>query len=145
MSGRDATGRFAPGFSPDRGRGRPAATPPVALNAALRNSVLMVAKAPTVVRSADGRRRTVPLFEALLLRLGTGQTSRRSSPSAFLRLVIECAAKGAEQEQQQQQPVPTVASALPTANARLDAALLAGTDKAIDDAVAAYLDALSRT
>ena len=141
MSGRDASGRFAPGFSPDRGCGRPVATPPVAFDEALRRSVLSVANAPTVVRSAAGHRRTVSLFEALLLRLGTGRTSRRSSPAAFLRLVIECAAADAGQDQ----PGPMVDPKLLAATRRLDDAVLTGADEAVDNAINAYMSALRRT
>lgn len=141
MNGRDAAGRFAPGFSPDRGRGRAAAESPVPWDVALRASVLMVANAPTVVRNVNGRRRTVPLFEALLLRLAAGQTSRRSSPTAFLRLAIECAAAAPVPEQ----PVPTVNTALAAAKERLDAAMLTGTDAAVDDAIVAYMAALRRS
>ena len=138
MSGRDAAGRFAPGFSPDRGRGREAAGQSIAGHAALRSSVLTVANAPTAVRNANGRRHSVPLFEALLLRLATGQSSRRSSPTAFLRLVIECASAQPSPEQ----PALTVNANVIAAKESLDAIMLTGTDAAVDAAVAAYMAAL---
>ncbi|UUL84083.1 hypothetical protein [Sphingomonas qomolangmaensis] len=100
--------------------------------------MLLVANAPTAVRTSNGRRRTVPLFEALLLRLATGQTSRRTSPTAFLRLVIECAAVEPEPDQ----PAPTPNPALICARQQLDAAIMSNTNAAIDDAIVAYMAAL---
>lgn len=41
--------------------------------------------------AAHKRRRRVPLIEALMWQLATGQTSRRRSPTAFIRLARDCA------------------------------------------------------
>jgi hypothetical protein len=91
LSGRDQTGRFAAGFCADRGRGFAATASQTVHAPEFRATVIELANAPVTIRSATGRARTISIFEAMVLRLATGQTSRRTSPIVFIRLVLECA------------------------------------------------------
>lgn len=132
MTGRDAGGRFAPGYAPDRGRGPAPASP--APTADLRAAVLAVANT-AVTMSIDGQRRTVSLFEASLWRLASGQTTRRTSPTAFIRLVLECAPAEAPAEEE---PAPSFGDTLFEAMTGFDRAVKAGSEKEIEEALVAF-------
>ncbi|MGN7160987.1 hypothetical protein [Sphingomonas sp. SAFR-052] len=58
---------------------------------AFNNTVMAIANAPIRVSRTGERLRTLPLFEVLVRRLATGQTSRRVSALPFIRLAIQCA------------------------------------------------------
>lgn len=58
---------------------------------AFNDTVMAIANAPVRVSRAGERLRTLPLFEVLVRRLATGQTSRRVSALPFIRLAIQCA------------------------------------------------------
>jgi hypothetical protein len=136
LTGRDAAGRFANGFSPDRGRGREAAPHPIAMAADLRTAVLEVANSPRMIRTFAGRRRTVSLFEASVLRIASGQTSRRTSVTDFVRLVLECAAYV---EPEVEQAPPAITAVLLSAKQRVYEMADSGTEEALEDALAEYL------
>jgi hypothetical protein len=141
LSGRDAAGRFARGYSPDRGRGFAAATSSDAFSPCLRTTVLKLANSAATVRDSEGRSRTVSLFEAITLRLATGQTSRRTSPVDFLQLVLNCAARPSVGPEK----VPAeIKPALVEAKRRLDDLMLSGTEEEVEDAVTLYMRELRR-
>lgn len=58
---------------------------------AFNDTVMAIANAPVRVNRTGERLRTLPLFEVLVSRLATGQTSRRVSALPFIRLAIQCA------------------------------------------------------
>lgn len=90
MEGRDRGGRFAPGFSPDRGRGRLPARPQLILDEEMRRIVMECANLPVSIPRGRGRR-VVTLYEALVRRLAAGGVYGRSSVIRFIRLVQEAA------------------------------------------------------
>ncbi len=111
-----------------------------------------IANLPVKIREPGRqRRRTVSLFEMMVLRLATGQTSRRRSVLPFVRLVISAAT--IVQVHHQLAPAPTPA---PTrqpvadkhaelAKTRLDHAMANGSDDEIDVALDLYLALLRRS
>lgn len=104
---------------------------------------MAAANLPVTIRNANGRRRTISLFELAIRQLATGQTSRRRSPTPFIRLVIACAGEvvhtpSAAPAQERQPPIDP---AFVKAKLHLDAALAAGSDAAKE---AALSDVLSR-
>ena len=145
MIGRDAAGRFAPGYSPDRGRGPTPSAPAVPIGREFRHLVLDVAKTPVVVRKPGRRARTIPLCEALLLRLAQGQTSRRTSVTPFLHLVRDCLGGSLRTVAHDEPPVRPSTAGLATATRELAEAAASGTDKQVDKAVDVYLEELRRS
>lgn len=91
--GRDSAGRFTPGFNPDRGRGPVPASRKSRPSPDLANAVLYIASTSVAVRGKNGRRKTMSLFEALVRRIASGQSSRRTSVADFIYLTIECAGR----------------------------------------------------
>ncbi|MEH3098669.1 hypothetical protein [Sphingomonas adhaesiva] len=81
----------APGSS-DPGR-HPEILPPIETPLSDEQCRFILDAAGTLVwmPAANKRRRRVPLIEALMWQLATGQTSRRRSPTAFIRLARDCA------------------------------------------------------
>lgn len=141
MSGRDAAGRFAPGFSSDRGRGRQRSSAPVRTPGRVAASILQIANLPVKIREPGRqRRRTVSLFEMMVLRLATGQTSRRRSVLPFIKLVISAANTRAVPAR----PLPAelfepVDPELLAARDHLNYALQHGSVREVDDAIARHL------
>lgn len=89
IEGRDAHGRFAPGYSPDRGRGTPAG-PRLILNEDMRRIVMAIANLPISIPRGRGRR-VVTLYEFQIRKLATGRVYRRAAVMDFIRLVQEAA------------------------------------------------------
>ena len=89
--GRDASGRFASGPCPDRGRGRPPAPPGFLLDEDLHRVVMATANLPVSIPRGHGRR-VVTLYEALIRRLATGKVRGRAGIMDFIRLVQAAAA-----------------------------------------------------
>lgn len=143
MSGRDAAGRFAPGFSLDRGRGRAAATTGIEPLSFIRSSIMDAANMPVRMRETGDRRwRTVPLFELMVRRLASGQTSRRRSVVPFIKLVVAAAAAPAA-------PEPAIRTEPPdfellAAKQNLDAAVAGGSNDEVDDTLTRYLTVLRK-
>lgn len=141
MSGRDAVGRLAPGFSSDRGRGRQHTSAPVSVPERVAASIMQIANLPVKIREPGRqRRRTVSLFEMMVLRLATGQTSRRRSVLPFIKLVINAAST----QSLPARPVPAepfepVDPELLAARDHLDYALQHGSDPDVEDAIARHL------
>lgn len=141
MSGRDAAGRFASGFSPDRGRGRVAAPQGADMTAFVRRSIMDAANMPVRMRESAGRRwRTVSLFELMVRRLASGQTSRRRSVVPFIKLVMEAAMVAPPTEPVSYPEPPDLE--LVAAKEELDAAMAEGVDDDIEDALTQYLTLL---
>jgi len=93
VSGRDAAGRFASGFSPDYKHGPQPSLKRAGMSAHLASSIMEIANLPVKIREpGHQRRRTVSLFGMMVLRLALGQSSRRRSVLPFIRLVIRAAA-----------------------------------------------------
>lgn len=150
MTGRDVAGRFAAGFSPDRGRGHQPASPPTSMSTRLASSIMEIANLPVKIREPGRqRRRTVSLFEMMVLRLATGQTSRRRSVLPFVRLVISAATIVQVHHQLAPAPAPTRRAVADKhaelAKTRLDHAMANGTDDEIDVALDLYLALLRRS
>jgi hypothetical protein len=145
LIGRDAGGRFAPGYSPDRGRGPIPSAPAVPIGRELRRLVLNVANTPVVVRKLGCRARTIPLCEALLLRLAQGQTSRRTSVTPFLHLVRECLGGPLDTVDHDEPPAGPSTAGLVTAARELVEVAASGTGKQVDEAVDVYLAELRRS
>lgn len=148
MTGRDVAGRFAAGFSPDRGRGRQPASPPTGMSTRLASSIMEIANLPVKIREPGRqRRRTVSLFEMMVLRLAMGRTSRRRSVLPFIKLVIGAARS--TQVPGQPAPAPTPPAVpdkqLGLAKANLDFATAHGSDDEIDGALDLYLALLRRS
>ncbi|MBB6503779.1 hypothetical protein F4693_000734 [Sphingomonas endophytica] len=141
MSGRGAAGRFAPGFSSDRGRGRQPASASVSMPERVADLIMEIANMPVKIREPGRqRRRTVSLFEMMVLRLATGQTSRRRSVLPFIKLVISAAST----QPLPARPVPAepfglVDLELLAARKHLDYALQHGSDPDVEDAIAHHL------
>lgn len=91
MEGRDANGRFVPGWSPDRGRGRPPSSVQTAIDPALHEMIIEIASLPISIARGCGRR-VVTLYEAQIRRLASGRVYRRASVMDFIRLVQAAAA-----------------------------------------------------
>lgn len=91
IEGRDAHGRFAPGPSPDRGRGRPPAGPVIILDEDMRRIIMATANLPVSIPRGSGRR-VVTLYEAQIRKLATRKVHRRATVMHFIRLVQEAAA-----------------------------------------------------
>jgi len=145
LIGRDAAGRFAPGYSPDRGRGPTPSAPAVPIGRKFRHLVLDVANTPVVVRKPGRRARTIPLCEALLLRLAQGQTSRRTSVTPFLHLVRDCLGGSPGTADRDEPSVGPSTAGLVTAARELAEVTASGTDKQVDEAVDVYLAELRRS
>ena len=99
------------------------------------------ANTPVRMREGVSRRwRTVSLFELMVRRLASGQTSRRRSVVPFIRLVVAAAAEPVVLD-----PFNTAESPAPeliAAKEALDAATATGSDGDVDDALARYLAVL---
>jgi len=98
-----------------------------------------------VVRKPGGRARTMPLCEALLLRLAQGQTSRRTSVTPFLHLIRECLGGPLDTVDHDEPPVGPPTAGLVTAARELAEVAASGTDKRVDEAVGVYLEELRRS
>lgn len=146
MSDRDAAGRFAPGFSSDRGRGRQRAPVPVSMPECVAASIMQIANLPVKIREAGHqRRRTVSLFEMMILRLATGQTSRRRSVLPFIKLVISAASTRAVPARSAPvQPIEPVDPELLVACDHINHALQHGSVREADDAIARHLTLLRK-
>lgn len=140
--GRDARGRFAPGPSPDRGRGKLAGSSEAPLPDKFRSTVMAIANTPVPVNRPGERRCTLSLFEVLVRRLAAGQPSRRVSPMPFIRLVIACAGQDALPSPEPAPPLPVDRDLL-AARLQLDNALTSGSDADVDDAMAHVLSVIS--
>lgn len=117
MIGRDVRGRFAPGYSADRGRGKPPGRWDGMLNTDLRRLVMEVANLPVSIPRGRGRR-IVTLFEALIRRLASGRIKRRAAVMNFIRLVLDSA------DQEGHDPARVSVTATHPAIARLQAQLV---------------------
>ncbi|WP_156025990.1 hypothetical protein [Sphingomonas phyllosphaerae] len=104
-------------------------------------SIMQIANLPVKIREPGRqRRRTVSLFEMMVLRLATGQTSRRRSVLPFIKLVISAARTRAAPAH----PVPTepfkpVDPELLATRDHLNTALQHGSVREVDDAIARHL------
>jgi hypothetical protein len=83
-----------------------------------------------------GRRRTVSLFEASVLRIASGQTTRRTSATDFVRLVLECAA---HVEPEVEQSPTAISAVLLLAKQRVYEVADSGSEDELEDALAEYL------
>ena len=90
MEGRDTSGRFAAGPSPDRGRGRRPARSGRMLDSDLHRIVMATANLPVSIPRGRGRR-VVTLYEAQIRRLAAGKVYRRAAVMDFIRLIQEAA------------------------------------------------------
>lgn len=141
MRGRDAAGHFTSGLSPDRGHGRVVATSGTEMLADIRSSIMDAANIPVRMRDNAGRRwRTVSLFELMVRRLASGQTSRRRSVVPFIRLVVRAATEPVPPEMLTNAEPPD--PRLLAASQVLNAAMADGSDHEIDDALTRYMAVL---
>ena len=108
------------------------------MSAVIHSSIMDAANMPVRMReSADQRWRTISLFELMVRRLASGQTSRRRSVMPFIRLVVTAATGPA--------PPELIGGAAPpglellAAKEELDAAMAGGSDDEIDDALMRYV------
>jgi hypothetical protein len=118
------------------------------MSAHLASSIMEIANLPVKIREpGHQRRRTVSLFEMMVLRLALGQSSRRRSVLPFIGLVIRAA--GLAGTRARLPPAPTPPS-LPDsqqslAKANLDHVMAQGTNDEIDRALDLYLAVLRRS
>lgn len=118
------------------------------MSAQFASSIMEIANLPVKIREPGyQRRRTVSLFEMMVLRLATGQTSRRRSVVPFIRLVINAARINEIPAllTPPQAPAPMLDQQLRLVKATLDLAMAHGTNDAIDRALDMYLAVLRRS
>ena len=95
MNGTSFNGRVELRDAEERKREPPLHIVTAASREAFNDTVMAIANAPVRVSRTGERLRTLPLFEVLVRRLATGQTSRRVSALTFIRLAIQCAESSA--------------------------------------------------
>ncbi len=118
------------------------------MSAQFASSIMEIANLPVKIREPGyQRRRTVSLFEMMVLRLATGQTSRRRSVVPFIRLVINAARINEIPAllTPSQAPAPMLDQQLRLVKATLDLAMAHGTNDEIDRALDMYLAVLRRS
>jgi hypothetical protein len=93
--GRDVSGRFVAGPSPDRGRGPRRARDRLLLDGDLHRIVMATANLPVSIPRGRGRC-VVTLYEAQIRRLATGKVYRRAAVMDFIRLVQRVASSAPE-------------------------------------------------
>lgn len=118
------------------------------MSAQLASYIMEIANLPVKIREpGHQRRRTVPLFEMMVLRLALGQSSRRRSVLPFIRLVIR--AGRIADTSSRPAPAPALSSwpdkQHSLAKANLDLAMAHGNNDEIDRALDLYLALLRRS
>ena len=138
IEGRDGRGRFAPGPSPDRGRGKPPACLRLIPDDEMRRIIMATANLPVSIPRGRGRR-VVTLYEAHIRRLATAKVHRRATIMHFIRLVQEAAAYKPEPKAARSNHV---SSGLQAYLDRLLAPATSGDDEQLDHDTMAFCELL---